>query len=454
MEHKKINIVTVNLNNKDGLEKTIRSVIGQTFFDKLNYIIIDGGSTDGSTDVIEKYKDKLAFYISEKDKGVYHAMNKGIDHCDGEYVLFLNSGDYFHESNVIEEVYDELDKEIVYGALNVHAKDKEFIIGNYEYDIERGLPHPATFVKLDLMKENKFNEDYKIISDWIFFYEQIYLKHVKYKRVKTLISDFFLDGLSSDFNACKKEKEKYFKSCDDYNGLISVVIPCYNQAKYVRDTIISVKASRYKDFCCIIVNDGSTDNSEEVILDEIKGDKRFKYYKIKNGGLGHARNFGISKTNSKYILCLDSDDLISPYYIKKGVEFLEKNKNFSLFYANANFLYDEDGEEKKWNLPPYCYKSLLTGNMIYCSHIFRRSEYNKTRGYDEEMYGFQDWEFLVQLLNNRSNVYRDDETMFYYRRHKDSMDYEVKDKKMRYLLYIYEKNKEKFHENNLEVRVR
>lgn len=737
MEYKKINIVTINFNNKDGLEKTIKSVIGQTYFDKINYIIIDGGSTDGSTEVIEKYKDKLAFYISEKDRGVYHAMNKGIDHCDGEYVLFLNSGDYFHESNVIEEVYDELDKEIVYGALNVHAKNRTYVI-NDDYFLNNGIPHPACFTKVDLLRRNKFKEDYKIVSDWIFFYNQLYINRVPYKCLKTVVSDFFVGGLYSNAKACNAEKKGYLtsknefndikiamcsigrmenkyalefvefyhrmgvdkffiydnnygdeehfeevlqsyidkgiveivdyrdKSCcqvqayqdcydkhgkeydwicffdfdeflwidntsslkellssdmykefdmihvneliygdsgniryeakpvtqrfnvpvqpinykktfdfpenchvktivrgsvdgvtwngtphtptnkdlkacsaigepckanspfvipyvhkniilrhyktksleeyyttkvkrgypdgnkdffkknswikdyfsenrvtkektdfinsletdvkleveEVYNGLISIVIPCYNQAKYVRDTIISVKASRYKDFCCVIVNDGSTDNSEEVILDEIKGDKRFKYYKIKNGGLGHARNFGISKTNSKYILCLDSDDLISPYYIKKGVEFLEKNKNFSLFYANANFLYDEDGEEKKWNLPPYCYKSLLTGNMIYCSHIFRRSEYNKTRGYDEEMYGFQDWEFLVQLLNNRSNVYRDDETMFYYRRHKDSMDYEVKDKKMRYLLYIYEKNKEKFHENNLEIRVR
>lgn len=737
MEYKKINIVTINFNNKDGLEKTIKSVIGQTYFDKINYIIIDGGSTDGSTEVIEKYKDNLAFYISEKDKGVYNAMNKGVDHCDGEYALFLNSGDYFHESTVIEEVYNELDRDIVYGALNVHTKDGRIYVINDDYFLNNGIPHPSCFIKVGLLRKNKYKEDYKIISDWIFFYEQLYINRLPYKCLKTIISDFNVGGLSSDAKACNAEKERYLKSkktfdnikiamcsigrmenkyavefvefyhrigvdkffiydnnygdeehfeevlqsyidndiveiidyrnksicqlssyqdCYDkhgkeydwicffdfdeflwidntsslkellsndmyknfdmihvneliygdsgniryenkpltqrfkipvlpinykktfdfpenchvktivrggidgiewkstphtpstiglkacnsigepcksnspfvipyvhknmilrhyktksleefymnkvkrgypdgnkdffkknswvkdyfkenevteekkefikslgiretleidkvYDGLISVVIPCYNQAKYVRDTIISVKASRYKDFCCIIVNDGSTDNSEEVILDEIKGDKRFKYFKIENGGVGHARNFGISKTRSKYILCLDSDDLISPYYIKKGIEFLEKYKNFSIFYANANFLY-EDGEEKKWDIAPYCYGTLLLSNMIYCSHIFRRSDYDKTKGYDEEMDGFEDWEFLVQLLNNGSNVYKDSETMFYYRRYDGSRDYKVKKNRAKYLLYIYNKNQEKYHENNLKVKVR
>lgn len=734
---KKINIVTINLNNKEGLEKTINSVIYQTFFNKLNYIIIDGGSTDGSTDIIEKYRDKLAFYISEKDSGIYNAMNKGIDHCDGEYVLFLNSGDYFHDSSVIESVYDELDRDIVYGALNVHAKnDKQYVI-NDDYFLKKGIPHPSCFIKVELLRRNKYKEDYKIISDWIFFYEQLYINRVPYKCLRTIISDFSLGGLLSNAEACRDEKLRYldskkkfsnvkiamcsigrmenryavefveyynrigvdkffiydnnygdeehfedvlqqyidngiveiidyrnksicqlesYQDCYDkhgkeydwmcffdfdeylwidnnsslkellsseiysgydmihvneliygdsgniryenkpltqrfitpvqpinykktfdfpenchvktivrggidgiewkgtphtpssnnikccnsigepcksnspfvipyvhkniilrhyktksleeyymtkvkrgypdgnkdffkknswvkdyfsenevtedkkefiktlesgatfeiedvYDGLISVVIPCYNQAKYVRDTIISVKASRYKDFCCVIVNDGSTDNSEEIILDEIRGDKRFKYYKTENKGLGHARNFGISKTRSKYILCLDSDDLISPYYIKKGVEFLERYKNFSIFYANANFLY-ENGEEKKWDMVPYSYKSLLLNNMIYCSHIFKRSDYEKTNGYDEDIYGFQDWEFLVQLLDSKSNVYKDNETMFYYRRHSDSMDYAVKDKRGKYLFYIYNKNKEKYHENNLKIEVK
>ena len=459
MNSKKINIVTINLNNKEGLEKTIKSVINQTYFDKVNYLVIDGGSTDGSKDVLEEYKQYFDYYTSKKDKGKYNAMNKGINKAIGDYILFLNSGDYLHDNNVLETIYDALDgtTAIIYGTLNVHTpQGKQFIIGNYDYDTERGLPHPATFIKLSLMKNEKYREDYNIISDWIFFYEQIHMKGTKYKRIPTLISDFFLNGISADFNACKEEKKKYLDSVkkndeEMYEGLISIVIPCYNQAKYVRDTIISVKASRYKDFCCVIVNDGSTDSSEEVILDEIRGDERFKYFKIKNQGLSHARNFGISKTKSKYIMCLDSDDLISPYYIGEGIEFLEKYNEFSIFYGKAKFLYEDDGSEVEWKLRPYSYQALLISNMIYCSHIFRRNEYDKTRGYDESMYGFQDWEFLVQLLDNDSNVYMTNNTVFYYRRHKDSMDYEIKNQKNMYLLAIFEKNKEKYIKNNIMV---
>lgn len=458
MKSKKINIVTINFNNKEGLERTIKSVINQTYFDKINYIVIDGGSTDGSKDILEKYKQYFSYYTSRKDKGRYNAMNKGINKAVGDYILFLNSGDYLHDNNVLETIYDALDgtTDIIYGTLNVHASQgRQFVIGDYDYDTERGLPHPATFIKLSLMKNEKYREDYNIISDWIFFYEQIHVKGTKYKRVPTLISDFFLNGISADPNACMEEKKKYFdtvKKNDEeiYNGPISIVIPCYNQAKYVRDTIISVKASRYKDFCCVIVNDGSTDNSEEIILDEIRGDDRFKYFKVKNQGVSHARNFGISKTKSKYIMCLDSDDLISPYYIGEGVEFLDKYKDFSLFYGTAKFFYD-NGKETDWNARPYSYKALLLTNMIYCAHIFRRSDYDKTTGFDESMRGFEDWEFLVRLLDNNSNVYKTNNTVFYYRRHQDSLDHEVKDRRSEFLLTIFEKNKEKYVKNNIMV---
>ena len=146
MNSKKINIVTINLNNKDGLEKTIKSVVEQTYFDKVNYIVIDGESTDGSVDVIKQYNDKISHWVSEKDNGVYNAMNKGVDLCNGEYVLFLDSGDYFHDNKVIEDVYEELDTDIVYGGLNVHTGKRQDIL-NDDYYLNKGLPHPSTFTK-------------------------------------------------------------------------------------------------------------------------------------------------------------------------------------------------------------------------------------------------------------------------------------------------------------------
>ena len=89
-----ISIITINLNNKDGLKRTIESVINQNKFDIIEYIIIDGGSTDGSVDIIKEYNDKITYWVSEKDKGIYNAMNNGIKASSGDYLLFLNSGDH------------------------------------------------------------------------------------------------------------------------------------------------------------------------------------------------------------------------------------------------------------------------------------------------------------------------------------------------------------------------
>ena len=113
-----IDIITINLNNKEGLKRTIESVINQTYFDKVNFIIIDGGSTDGSVDIINEYRDKLYYWISEKDDGIYNAMNKGIKVSLNDYCLFLNSGDYLKENNALERVFPYLngDYDLVYAG--------------------------------------------------------------------------------------------------------------------------------------------------------------------------------------------------------------------------------------------------------------------------------------------------------------------------------------------------
>ena len=102
----KLSIITVNLNNKTGLEKTVKSVCSQTF-EEFEFIIIDGGSTDGSLDIIKRYEDNISCWVSEQDKGVYNAMNKGIKMAKGEYLQFLNSGDSLINSDVLNKVFKE-----------------------------------------------------------------------------------------------------------------------------------------------------------------------------------------------------------------------------------------------------------------------------------------------------------------------------------------------------------
>lgn len=100
----KLSIITVNLNNRDGLKRTIDSVVSQTFTD-YEWIVIDGGSNDGSRELIEHYSDHFAYWCSEPDKGIYNAMNKGIAHAKGEWLQFLNSGDVLYSNNTLASVF-------------------------------------------------------------------------------------------------------------------------------------------------------------------------------------------------------------------------------------------------------------------------------------------------------------------------------------------------------------
>ena len=222
---KKICIVTINLNNKDGLEKTIKSVLSQTYSD-YEYVIIDGGSTDGSVDVIKKYSDKISYSVSEKDNGIFHAMNKSIDVCNSEYMLFLNSGDYFYSDNSIENTLKELDCDIVYGNEEKRFKNNRKIIKKFPDKLDDAyfrkdfLPHQSTFIRTKLLKEKKYNENYKLLGDWIFLKESIIDNKATYKHVDHIISSFDCNGLSSNYKLILNEKKKYYSNINSVNIFI------------------------------------------------------------------------------------------------------------------------------------------------------------------------------------------------------------------------------------------
>lgn len=218
----KIDIITINLNNKEGLRKTIESVVNQTKFDLINYIIIDGGSTDGSLDIIKQYQDKIDYWVSEKDNGIYNAMNKGVEHIQNEgYVLLLNSGDYLCENNVIERVLKELDADIVYGnEWKVKTNGSKYL-AKYPDKLDESffkrtaLPHQSCFAKASLLKEHPYSEEYKLLGDWMWLRERIMVDKVTYKHLPYPISVYNLNGISTTQRSVheKEKKEYYLKKC-------------------------------------------------------------------------------------------------------------------------------------------------------------------------------------------------------------------------------------------------
>lgn len=228
--------------------------------------------------------------------------------------------------------------------------------------------------------------------------------------------------------------------------LVSVIVPCYNQALYLSDALNSLLSQTYTEWEAIIVDDGSPDNTEEIARPFCQSDSRIHYYRKENGGVASARNFGIGKAKGTYILPLDADDMIAPTYIEKAVKAFEKNPSYKMVYCKASFF---GGKKKRWNVAYSGYESLLLWNSIFCSAMYRRQDCLDIGGYDESMLlGLEDWEFNIRFLDKQSLVYQIPERLFYYRKKKISRSRHAnsEENKLKLQLFLFEKHKEKYFE--------
>lgn len=214
----KLSVITVNYNNKYGLEKTIKSVISQSFKD-YEYIIIDGGSTDGSCDIINQYAPNIHYWISEKDKGVYNAMNKAISIARGEYLNFLNSGDYYYNEHVLKELFSHnYNAQIIIGRSFMSDFKSRSLIYIPPARItlltlfNKSINHQAAFINNDLMKKYGYDEKYQIVADFKFFLEAFIIEQCGYQRYDEIVVTYDLSGISSRENSkLYHEKKKALK---------------------------------------------------------------------------------------------------------------------------------------------------------------------------------------------------------------------------------------------------
>lgn len=224
--------------------------------------------------------------------------------------------------------------------------------------------------------------------------------------------------------------------------LISVIVPCYKQAHFLDETLQSVLDQSYSDWECLIVNDGSPDNTEAIAKKWIEKDARFKYLHKENGGLPSARNAGINVAEGKYILPLDSDDKINMLYLEKIVNHFEANPNLKVISSRIQFFGFKNTE---YVLPEYEYKKILVQNCFAHCSAFKKEDWAKIGGYDENLKSFEDWDFWIRLLDENSKVYKIPELMFIYRKHPEgSMSDRFRNDPNFYFGlydYIYNKNK-------------
>lgn len=229
----KITIVTVCYNSVDTIERTIRSVVEQTY-ENIEYIVIDGASKDGTLDIIDKYKDKIAVVVSEPDKGIYDAMNKGIALATGEWLHFRNSGDYFFSKHTVDEVFKEVyndDIGVIHGDCyyiypDYYVRRKPALLSR-SYKVDMPVLHPATFVRTKLQKDSPFDLLYRSSADYKFFYG-LCKKNVKFQYVPVVIATFATGGFSSNW------ERTFFEDRRIQGRLVGIIGTCKVYYEYIR----------------------------------------------------------------------------------------------------------------------------------------------------------------------------------------------------------------------------
>jgi len=208
----KLSIITVNFNDAKGLERTIKSVISQTFHD-YEFIIIDGGSTDGSVDIIKKYEIYVNYWVSESDKGIYSGMNKGVAQAHGTYCNFMNSGDCYYKDSTLENIFkNNINTDIFVGdaifyangALTDSRPSRDISLYHF---YSSALPHQASFIKTTLLQNCPYDEKLKIVSDWKFFIQTIIIGNCSFKYIDCIVAKYDNHGISST-NQMKMKIEK------------------------------------------------------------------------------------------------------------------------------------------------------------------------------------------------------------------------------------------------------
>ncbi len=213
----KLSIITVNYNDNEGLKRTLQSIKSQTFKD-YEHIIIDAASTDGSVDTIQSYAaetELLTFWVSEKDKGIYDGMNKGIRHARGEYLIFMNAGDSFFP-DVLKQI-DFDGTQYIYGDMLLDLGDRQMKriapeLPDLFFFAMDSLSHQSCFIHRTLFEGREYDLKYKIVADWAHSFQSIVFEGCSFKHIPLYISKCDGTGVSSVYKDVQSERVQWMES--------------------------------------------------------------------------------------------------------------------------------------------------------------------------------------------------------------------------------------------------
>lgn len=246
----KVSIITITYNNLDGLKKTRESIISQTYGD-YEWIVIDGGSTDGTKEFLQEHADEMSYWCSEKDKGVYNAQNKGTSQASGDYCIYMNAGDTFYDKEVLEKVFSEVHEEdILYGDwAQVFPDGKKRYIEpsdsvDYAFFFVDNICHQAMFIKTSLLKESPYDETYRLYADWAKWTEFAY-KGKTFKYIHQRICYFMMDGMSAENEENnEKERKRVIEEC--YPGSLKSMMLKWKEFIVIQNQLLGLGQVEYQ----------------------------------------------------------------------------------------------------------------------------------------------------------------------------------------------------------------
>lgn len=225
--------------------------------------------------------------------------------------------------------------------------------------------------------------------------------------------------------------------------LISIIMPSYNQGPYLHEALESVLAQTYGNWECIIVDDGSHDNTKDVANTYCEKDARIKYIYQENSGVSAARNNGIAHSKGEYILPLDGDDKIAPEFLELTLHEIIKDRNIRVVYTDVQYF---GARNDVYKLPPFSIEQLMGMNVMCVTSLFRREDFDKTGGFNTNMKeGFEDWDFWLSMFQDgEGTAVKIPKVLFFYRRKPISRNNSASKAKIDFRRRIWENHKELF----------
>jgi glycosyltransferase involved in cell wall biosynthesis len=253
-----VSIITVCYNTADSIEKTIISVLNQSYIN-IEYIIVDGKSTDGTINIVKKYEKKISRIISEADDGIYHAMNKGVKNAHGDWIYFLNSGDFLSNNDVVQNVISSYLKNrnasIIYGDIIVYD--------HYIYDslemyrptpfhvmTRGGINHQAIFAKKELLQQSEpFDLKCRVFADYNWLLKSIYIYGAKLHYVAQPIAFYQMNGYSQkNFKKCFPERLEIVRKYWGYYNFRSILCNNISELLYFGVLLIYLRLPVFSTF--------------------------------------------------------------------------------------------------------------------------------------------------------------------------------------------------------------